>query len=41
MKLEFKHLLIAGGVLLVMAYLTSVEKPLVTRAVSRIVNDLF
>jgi len=41
LKLEAKHYLFLLGVALVMSLLASMERPLVTKAVSKVVNDLF
>lgn len=40
-QLELKHYLIIAGVFVIMAYLTSVEKPLVTKVVTGVANTLF
>jgi hypothetical protein len=40
-KLKLRHYLIIGGVMLAMWGLASVERPIVTKAVTRIVNELF
>ena len=40
-RLEAKHYLILLGAALVMSLLASMEQPVVTKAVSKVVNDLF
>ena len=40
-KLELKHYLILAGVALAMGYLVAAERPMVTKAVTWLVNGLF
>jgi hypothetical protein len=41
MEAEFKYLLIAAAVFVIMGYITYLTQPAVTKAVTRVVNDLF